>query len=208
MFVNVNPRLFPAACLLLPLALLACSDDAVNDSADAATMDSGEHDAGVVDLGADAAAADAGGMGDAAIDASASSDASIDAAAVVVPPEYLQYWTGDWGDLILRQVGDEVWGVYNHDEGTIRGTFVGSTFTGWWTEVPSRMPPSDAGDVVLEFIANGDGTFHVDGRWRYASELPDGAFRENWDLTNVAATEPDPALVARFDDASLFIAHP
>jgi hypothetical protein len=119
------------------------------------------------------------------------------------------FWTGDWGDLVMRVVGDEMWGAYSHDEGTVRGHFANGVFTGWWAEVPSRMPNSDAGEVEFTFITNPNGGgMGIDGRWRYGDTTNEPAWRENWDLS-IHSGDPEPAaLTARFANASAFIAHP
>lgn len=196
--------------LVLVAALSACGDESSNTvldaGVDAATgsLDGSANDAATSPPDA---SIDATVVVDAANDAA--SDASTGTDAAVVPEAFLQYWTGEWGQLVLRQVGDEVWGVYSHDEGTVRGTIVGNTFTGWWCEVPSRLPPSDAGDVIFDFVLNEDGeTYRIDGRWRYASEIPDGSFRENWDLDSVSTEAPEPTLLARFDDPTAFCLAP
>ena len=112
-------------------------------------------------------------------------------------------WTGDWGTMVLRRVGDEVHGAYAHDEGTIVGTFEDGVLTGWWTEVPSRAPPSDAGEVEFRFTKSATG-IALDGRWRYGTE---GEFSEDWDLE--LSEDPIPEdLEARFDDDAAFEEHP
>jgi hypothetical protein len=119
------------------------------------------------------------------------------------------YWTGDWGDLVMHVVGDEMWGAYTHDEGTVRGRFANGVFTGWWAEVPSRLPTSDAGEVEFTFIVNPDaGGMGIDGRWRYGDATNEPAWRENWDLAIHSADAEPAALVARFADTAAFVAHP
>ncbi len=113
-------------------------------------------------------------------------------------------WRGDFGVLVMRPVGDELWGVYVHDEGTVRGRIVGDRFIGWWCEPPSRRPPGDAGDVEMQVIVDSDGVRAVAGRWRYGAE---GDWDDRWDLT--AAPEPPPAaLTDRFADTAAFCTRP
>jgi serine/threonine protein kinase len=113
-------------------------------------------------------------------------------------------WRGDFGGLVMRRVGDELWGVYGHDAGTVRGRVVGDRFVGWWCEAPSRRAPGDAGDVEMQVIVDADGVRAIAGRWRYGAA---GDWDDRWDLT--AAPGPEPAaLAARFADAAAFCAHP
>ncbi len=114
------------------------------------------------------------------------------------------HWRGDFGHLLLRRVGDEIWGVYGHDVGTVRGRMVGDTFVGWWCEVPSRKPPGDAGDVEMRVIVDGDGVRAIAGRWRYGA---DGDWDDRWDLKAAPGT-PAAALTARFDAPAEFCLPP
>jgi hypothetical protein len=122
---------------------------------------------------------------------------------VPVPPDVSGYWKGDWGEMLLRDVGGKIHGVYRHDEGTVVGVFEGSVLRGWWCEKPSRQPTNDAGDVELTFTSDAEGPM-IDGRWRYGT---DGGWKDDWDLRRVSGEEP-PELVARFDDATAFCPHP
>ncbi len=112
------------------------------------------------------------------------------------------HWSGDWGHLVLRDVGDEVFGVYSHDQGTVRGHLVGDTFVGWWCEVPSRRANADAGEVELQFVRDGNGV-RIDGRWGYGSDLS----HDDWDLTTRDDDVPA-ELDARFADPDAFCRHP
>jgi hypothetical protein len=114
------------------------------------------------------------------------------------------HWAGDWGDMVLRKVGDEYWGVYVHDTGTVvlRASPDG-VYRGWWSEIPSRMAPSDAGEVEFRFSWTGT-ALGLDGQWRYGAT---GAFKPDWDLMHV--TTPVPAgLEERFTDTASFKRHP
>ncbi len=114
------------------------------------------------------------------------------------------HWKGDFGHLLLRRVGDEMWGVYEHDEGTVRGRLTADGFVGWWCEVPSRAAPGDAGDVEMKVIVDRDGVRAIAGRWRYGAA---GEWDDRWDLTR-DPSPPSAALIARFDDPATFCPHP
>jgi hypothetical protein len=119
---------------------------------------------------------------------------------VITAAEVEGYWTGDWGKLMLRSVGDEVRATYLHDEGTVTGRMSEEgVVVGWWCEAPSREAPKDAGQVEFRFVDT-DGQLALDGRWRYASE---GEWREDWDLVRVNEQPPE-ELVARFNDEAAF----
>ncbi|MBK7071775.1 MAG: serine/threonine protein kinase [Myxococcales bacterium] len=113
-------------------------------------------------------------------------------------------WRGDFGGLVMRRIGDELWGVYGHDDGTVRGRVIGDRFVGWWCEAPSRRAPGDAGDVEMQVIVDRDGVRAIAGRWRYGA---DGDWDDRWDLTAAPGPMPE-ALVARFADAATFCVHP
>ena len=104
----------------------------------------------------------------------------------------------------MRRIGDELWGVYGHDDGTVRGRVIGDRFVGWWCEAPSRRAPGDAGDVEMQVIVDRDGVRAIAGRWRYGA---DGDWDDRWDLTAAPGPMPE-ALVARFADAATFCVHP
>ncbi|MBI2892129.1 MAG: hypothetical protein HYY06_01155 [Deltaproteobacteria bacterium] len=113
------------------------------------------------------------------------------------------YWTGDWGRMVLRAVGGEIWGAYDHDEGTAIGTLDGNgVMRGWWCEAPSRAVDYDAGEFEFTFSRSGD--LSLDGRWRYGV---DGEWKEDWDLVHVTDLPP-PELEERFEDQGAFCPHP
>lgn len=96
--------------------------------------------------------------------------------------DILGYYSGDWGQMLLRTHGDEIWGVYQYRDGTITGRVNDEgVFTGWWTQLPSRSG-MDEGEVELRWSRIADSTIALDGRWRYGS---DGDWLENWDITRV-----------------------
>jgi hypothetical protein len=114
------------------------------------------------------------------------------------------HWAGDWGDMLLKKVGNEFWGAYLHDEGTVIVRMdPDGVFRGWWTEVPSRNPPNDAGEVEFRFSWNGE-VLGLDGRWRYG--LVD-EWQENWDLARTTEAVPT-ELEDRFKTPAAFQRHP
>jgi hypothetical protein len=113
------------------------------------------------------------------------------------------HWSGDWGDLYLSTENGVTRGVYPHDTGTVQGTLTGGVFIGWWCEVPTRQPPTDAGPVEFRFSRDAGGEVVMDGRWKYASEPNDAAWHEDWDLSLVA-TPIDAATEARLDNDEEF----
>ncbi len=123
--------------------------------------------------------------------------------APIAPNEVAGYYSGQWGDMVLRLVGDEIWGAYTHDQGTIIGRYVDGVLVGWWSEFPSRLPTADAGEVEFRFTRVGN-VVRMDGRWRYGTEQ---AWREDWDIDQVNAPPPS-ELSLRFATPAVFIRHP
>ncbi|MCA9536156.1 MAG: hypothetical protein KC593_20865 [Myxococcales bacterium] len=113
---------------------------------------------------------------------------------------YMGLYRGDWGAMVLRQVGDEVWGSYDHDGGAVRGTLSGDVFSGRWCEDPTRTDDSDSGYVRFIFTTHPDGSITIDGSWSYGSAAPD---HDDWDLAHQPG-ERDPALEEWFTDPSHF----
>lgn len=112
-------------------------------------------------------------------------------------------WAGDWGTITIQIDDGEVRAAYLHDQGTITGTFENGVIVGWWTELPSREPDSDAGEVEFRFVRTDEGVF-LDGRWRYGTT---GVFSENWDLA-LAETEAPPELLDLLEDDDAFVEQP
>jgi len=81
----------------------------------------------------------------------------------IVKEDIVGHWEGDWGTMYLKNMGGKVRGVYTYDDGRVIGTFADGVFTGWWSEAPSRTPPSDAGAVEFTFIRR-EGSLALDGR--------------------------------------------
>jgi hypothetical protein len=109
--------------------------------------------------------------------------------------EIAGHWKGDFGHLLLRRVGNDVHGVYEHDDGVVRGTLVNGVFVGWWCEAPSRKPPGDAGDVEMKVVVDREGARAIAGRWRYGVT---SNWDDRWDLT-WDPSPPPAALTARLE---------
>ncbi|MEY2453179.1 MAG: hypothetical protein QOD92_2753 [Acidimicrobiaceae bacterium] len=108
------------------------------------------------------------------------------------------FWSGDWGDLVLRVTADgKVVAAYAYDQGMIVGTLTGRRIDGWWCEVPSRKGPGDAGPVQFDFVGDPAKSLTIDGRWQYASG--NGTWSEDWDIDAKSTQAPPPELVARLD---------
>jgi hypothetical protein len=119
-------------------------------------------------------------------------------------PGFAGHWTStEWGEHYIVVEGSTMKIIYTHDDGRAVGTLSGTTFTGWWTESPSREGPRDAGEVEFTISGTGD-TRKVDGVWNYGDA---GTVRENWDLTWVGDEVPADVAV-KFAEDGLFIAHP
>ncbi|MEI8255608.1 MAG: hypothetical protein WCJ30_08055 [Deltaproteobacteria bacterium] len=126
-------------------------------------------------------------------------------AGAIVKEDVQGNWSAtSFGHMVLRIVGNQVWGTYDHDDGTIVGTFENGVFRGWWSELPSRAPTGDAGEVEFRFARRPNGQLVLDGRWRYGV---DGAWDENWDLT-MTSDPVNGGLLTRFSDPSQFRRHP
>lgn len=83
--------------------------------------------------------------------------------------------------MSLTMNGNMVSGTYSEQDGMISGTVTGKTLTGTWTEPPTRLPPDDAGDVVLSLSDDGH-TFT--GKWRYGYSVdPMAEWDGSWDGT-------------------------
>jgi len=114
------------------------------------------------------------------------------------------HWTSNqWGEHYIVVEGTTMKVIYEHDDGRVVGTLNGTTFTGWWTEVPSRKPTADAGAVEFTLIGAGDQRT-INGKWRYGAN---GNLRENWDLTWVDGNVPAD-IAAKFADAGQFLPQP
>ncbi len=118
------------------------------------------------------------------------------------------YWVGDWGDIIFRVDPDGfVTAAYTHDSGVIVGWMEGATIQGWWCEVPSRNPPSDAGSVQFRLVDT-NGAASLDGRWTYGHHEAVARWSDNWDVTERTETTAPDALLQRLEEANDLCAHP
>ena len=119
--------------------------------------------------------------------------------------DILGYYSGDWGEMVLRRQGDELWGVYAYSDGTVVGRINDEgVFQGWWTQLPTRTG-SDEGEVEFRWSRIANTTIALDGRWRYGSI---GAWQENWDILRVTTRSAPAALTDRFQRADTFRPHP
>lgn len=74
-----------------------------------------------------------------------------------------------FGEIVLYQEGQRVWGNYSHQNGRVEGTLEGNVFRGNWSQSPSYQPPNDAGDFVFTFTRDGRA---FTGSWRYGYRGP------------------------------------
>ena len=131
-------------------------------------------------------------------------DAALPAAEPSVKvDEILGFWTGEWGNLVLKQFGETVLGAYTHRDGTLLCRFDKGVLVGWWSEEPSREPAGDAGELEIHFVKK-NGALTLLGRYRNGSA---GVWHEEWNLKRVS-DEPPPELEARFAETALFHPHP
>ena len=119
--------------------------------------------------------------------------------------DVLGYYSGDWGDMLLREQNGEVWGAYQYDGGTIVGKInAEGVFVGWWSQLPARSG-FDAGEVEFRWSKRSSGVIALAGRWRYGNL---GEWLENWDVDLVQDRTAPSALSARFDNPDDFVRHP
>lgn len=83
-------------------------------------------------------------------------------------------YNSDFGEMVLNQEGNRVWGTYTHNQGRLEGLFDGRVFKGVWRQGPSYRGPDDAGDFQLTFQ---NGQFN--GVWSYGTK-PAGQWDGNW----------------------------
>jgi hypothetical protein len=158
--------------------------------------------------GAGSGGAGSGGAGSGAAgggtDAGADIDQMLGDAGLRVS-DILGFYSGDWGDMVLRKQGAEIWGAYERDSGTIVGQITGDgVFVGWWSQLPSRVG-TDAGEVEFRWSGTSGTAIALDGRWRYGTT---GDWLENWDVDLVTDRAAPSDLTARFDSPGDFIRHP
>jgi hypothetical protein len=139
----------------------------------------------------------------------------VDAGTEVVDPELgntglhvseiLGFYSGDWGDMLLRKQDTEIWGAYKYNAGTIVGRITSDgVFVGWWSQLPLRAG-LNAGEVEFRWSLTSATVIWLDGRWRYGSS---GAWREDWDIGLVTDREAPGELIDHFNTPSDFVRHP
>ncbi len=105
---------------------------------------------------------------------------------------FIGFWNGDFGDLLIQQVGDEARIAYECcDVGGIRARVVDGALVGWYED--------STGAGRAEFRLLPDGT--LDGRWHLGE---DGTWNEAWDMAPVADREPAPELEAKLTDDAFY----
>jgi hypothetical protein len=201
---------------------------------DAAPRDAGStrwNDAAIVDAAADRDAAVGGGGGGAGRSeagtggegggatggggGSAGSDVADDDAGLDIDQavgdtglhvsDILGFYSGDWGEMMLRKVDAEIWGAYQYEGGTIVGNIQSDgVFVGWWTQMPTRTG-SDAGEVEFRWSQASGTPVMLDGRWRYGTT---GEWLENWDIDRVTDRPAPMPLSDRFNHPIDFKRHP
>jgi hypothetical protein len=222
-----------SACVRLGYDTVPGAVDRKPDASHAGAGATYEHDAGAADAapahdaavggkggsGGRVAAADGGGGGHAggageAAGAGGSSgsdgDAGIDVHQMIGDTglhvgDILGFYSGDWGDMVLRAHGAAIWGVYAHNGGTIVGAVESDgVFRGWWSQLPARAG-ADAGEVEFRWSQTTGQVIALDGRWRYGTTT---TWLENWDIDLVSDREAPTDLTDRFNTNSDFVAHP
>jgi hypothetical protein len=132
----------------------------------------------------------------------ASSSTSPSTEQTAQDPGFAGHWTSpDWGEHYILVQGTTVKIIYMHDGGRVLGNLIGTSVVGWWTEVPSRQGPDDAG--VVEFTMSPINAT-IDGKWRYGTS---GTLRADWDLVWVDDLIP-PDVAAEFANDSSFVPRP
>jgi len=164
----------------------------------------GSDSAGAGRAGSDAADASGAGSEATVADGGADSDEPVGDTGLYVS-DILGFYTGLWGDMVLRKQGNEIWGVYQYVGGTIVGELgADGVFTGWWSQLPTRVG-LDAGEVEFRWSRTSGNGITLDGRWRYGTV---GDWIENWDVDMVTDGTAPSELTAYFDSPSYFIRHP
>ena len=113
------------------------------------------------------------------------------------------HWSGAWGSLVLRKKGNRVLGAYGHDQGALIGNWQNGQLIAWWSEMPSREAPKDAGEVEFKFRREGN-LFLLEGRWRKGNQ---GVWKTDWNL-KLTEESADAELLKRFDDPAAFVERP
>lgn len=83
-------------------------------------------------------------------------------------------YDSEFGNMVLNQDGQRVWGTYSHQQGQLEGTFDGQIFRGVWKQAPTYRAPNDAGDLEMRFY---NGRFS--GTWRYGHN-PQAQWEGTW----------------------------
>lgn len=122
--------------------------------------------------------------------------------------DILGFYSGTWGDMLLRKVDNEIWGAYVYKGGTLTGSITqDGVFQGWWSQTPSRdASDNDAGEVEFRWLTtDGGAVIHLDGRWRWGT---DDSWQDNWDIDLVTDRSPPQPLTDHFNTPADFKHHP
>lgn len=122
--------------------------------------------------------------------------------------DILGFYSGTWGDMVLRKIDNEIWGAYAYRDGTIVGNITSEgVFEGWWSQTPSRdASDTNAGEVEFRWMTTDGGTvIHLDGRWRYGAS---GTWNDYWDVDLVTDRTAPASITDHFDVAEDFKRHP
>jgi hypothetical protein len=92
--------------------------------------------------------------------------------------------------MTLTVSGNKVSGTYEYRDGQMEATLSADsrTLEGWWTELPTREPPGDAGRVILTLVDNDT----LDGYWWFGEDEDGGEWvGERVDPSDIEE-EPEP----------------
>jgi len=121
-----------------------------------------------------------------------------DADRIGAPPSIAEMntsWEGRFGTLLLAVEDDgRAYGVYEHDNGTLEGTYEHGVLKAWWCEEPTRLASDDAGMVQMQFV-RGARRILIDGQWKYGDD-PHALWVRDWNGFN-AERPPAPELERR-----------
>jgi len=93
----------------------------------------------------------------------------------LVEGEYLTTYGKTNFKLTLKQSGNKITGIYEHDNGRLEGTIEGSEIRGRWYEAPTYKPPKDAGEFRFSFAQD---LKSFTGKWHYGFE--EKQWRSDW----------------------------
>jgi serine/threonine protein kinase len=111
----------------------------------------------------------------------------VDTDEIGAPPTIAEMntsWESRFGILELHVDNDgHAYGVYEHDNGVLAGSYYHGVLAGWWCEEPTRRPPNDAGLVQMLFIRSARRIL-IDGQWKYGDD-PKALWIRDWNGVSV-----------------------